>query len=98
LPHGNDPKSIDTYRISPDVLAMGPVRRTVNLVCAVALTGVGGYWLFDIIFHMIFEDGTIASGESRAFNITVLAAAMMTILGAYWMWVDFLSPSRGKRD
>jgi hypothetical protein len=76
---------------------MGPVRRTVNLVCAVALTGVGAYWLFDIIFHMIFEDGTIISGERRTFNITVLAAAMMTILGVYWLWVDFLRPSRGKR-
>jgi hypothetical protein len=30
---------------------MGPVRRTINLICALALTGAGAYFFSDLLLY-----------------------------------------------
>jgi hypothetical protein len=59
---------------------MGPVRRAINLACALALTGT--YLLFDIVLTVYQQGGF----RGRI----VMAAVLMTVLGGYWLWVDFI--------
>jgi hypothetical protein len=59
---------------------MGPVRRTTNLVCALALTGVSA---FALAYLLLYADG---------FRIWMPAsAAIGTFLGLYWLWADFIN-------
>jgi hypothetical protein len=58
---------------------MGPVRRTVCLICALALIGAGLYLLCSILMY----------AESLSSRM-ITAAAVMTFLGSYWLWVDFI--------
>ncbi len=63
-------------------IAMGSIRRTINLTCALALTGAGVYLLFDIVV-------TVSQGGGFR-GLLVMAAVLMTVVGAYWLWVDFV--------
>jgi hypothetical protein len=58
---------------------MGPVRRTINLICALSLTGAGLY-----VLSLLF------SAERFQGRIT-MAGSMMVALGLYWLWVDFIN-------
>jgi hypothetical protein len=60
---------------------MGPVRRTINFLFALALTvaGFGG-----LIYLVLFADGW------RGFM--PIGAGFIGFLGAYWLWADFIKP------
>jgi len=59
---------------------MGPVRRTFSLVCALALTGVSAFAFFYLIFY------------ASHYKFWMPAwAAMLTFVGLYWLWADFIN-------
>jgi hypothetical protein len=58
---------------------MGPLRRTINLICALSLTGAGLYVLSLLLTAERFQ-GRVA-----------MAGAMMLSLGLYWLWADFIN-------
>jgi hypothetical protein len=62
---------------------MGPVRRTINLICALALLAVGAYWFVDLPLYAFHPQGII---------VVAAGAAMTTFLGRY-----FLIRGRGNR-
>ena len=53
---------------------MGPVRRTINLICALALIVVGAYWFVDLPLYEFHPKGII---------VVALGAAAVTLLGLY---------------
>ena len=53
---------------------MGPVRRTINLICALALLVVGAYWFVDLPLYAFHPEGII---------VVALGAAAATFLGLY---------------
>jgi hypothetical protein len=59
---------------------MGPVRRTINLICALALTGAGVFFFFYLLLYAAHARWGMIAG-----------AGMATFLGAYWLWVDFIN-------
>jgi hypothetical protein len=61
----------------------GCVRRTINLICALALLVVGAYWFVDLPLYAFHPEGIIVVG---------LGAAAATFLGLY-----FLIRGRGNR-
>jgi hypothetical protein len=58
---------------------MGPIRRTISLICALALVGAGLYLLFSIILY-----------AERFSSRVIGAGVLMALLGAYWLWEDFI--------
>jgi hypothetical protein len=62
---------------------MGPVRRTINFICALALIVVGAYFFFDLPLYAFHPEGII---------LVAAGAAMATFLGLY-----FLIRGRGNR-
>jgi hypothetical protein len=66
---------------------MGPVRKTINLAFALALTGGGAYAIFYIF---VYADAV------KKWMVT--AVAMVTGLGLYWLWEDFIKPAIRKED
>ena len=52
----------------------GPVRRTINLIFALALIVVGAYWFVDLSLYAFHPEGII---------VVALGAAAATILGLY---------------
>ena len=61
---------------------MGPIRKALCLVFALALTA-GGLYLLSLIFTADSYAGELA-----------LAGSMMLSLGVYWLWVDFIKPAQ----
>jgi hypothetical protein len=65
---------------------MGAIRQTLNLTCALALTGAGIYFciqLFPAADHFYFN----------RMQIWLLAAsATASMLGMFWLWEDFINP------
>jgi hypothetical protein len=67
---------------------MGPVRRTISLIYALALTGVGGYFFVDFLLYHAPR-----TGHGAKLSVVVIAtAATAAFLGLYWLWVDFINP------
>jgi len=66
-----------------DNASMGPVRRTINLICASALTGVGAYFFVDLFLY---------APHAKAAIVVAAGAAMATFLGLHWLWIDFINP------
>jgi hypothetical protein len=66
---------------------MSPVRRTISLVGALALTGAGLYLAVLLLF---FTDGFAV--------LMLLGACAMLGLGLYWLWEDFIRPNRAPTD
>jgi len=65
---------------------MGPLSRTLSLACAVTLIGVGSYLLLSVLLTVV---------QHRGFHGRVgIMAAVMTVFGGYWLWVDFIKPLR----
>jgi hypothetical protein len=62
---------------------MGPVRRTINFICALALIVVGAYFFVDLPLYALHPKGII---------LVAACAAMATFLGLY-----FLIRGRGNR-
>jgi len=59
---------------------MGPVLRTISLVCALALTAGSAYAL---IYLLLYAAG---------FKIWMAAgAAVAVFFGLYWIWADFIN-------
>jgi hypothetical protein len=58
---------------------MGPVRRTICLVFALALVGAGLYLLFSIFMY-----------AERFSSRVIGAGVLMALLGGYWLWEDFI--------
>jgi hypothetical protein len=58
------------------------MRRTVSFACALALIGVGSYLLLRIFL-------TVAQHGGSHGRIGMVAA-VMTVLGGYWLWEDFI--------
>lgn len=61
---------------------MGPVRKTINLAFALALTGGGAYMIFNVAMYAQFFWGRM-----------VIAPAVAMVLGLYWLWEDFIKPA-----
>jgi hypothetical protein len=55
---------------------MGPVRRTINLICALALLVVGAYWFVDLPLYAFHPEGII---------FVAAGAAIATFLGLYFL-------------
>jgi hypothetical protein len=62
---------------------MGPIRRTISLISALALTGISGAALVYLIF---FAPGF--------WYWMPVAAGVGAFFGLYWLWEDFISPDR----
>ncbi len=59
---------------------MGPIRRTVNLICALGLTGVSAFSFVYLIFY------------AHGFKVWMpVMAGVMTFVGLYWLWTDFIN-------
>jgi hypothetical protein len=57
----------------------------INLACALALTSGGAYGLFYFFMYANGFKGWM-----------VMAVAMATVLGLYWLWEDFIKPAHQK--
>ena len=64
----------EVTEIKVEGMEMGPVRRTINLICALALLVVGAYWFFDLPLNAFHPKGII---------VVALGAAAATFLGLY---------------
>jgi len=64
---------------------MGPVRRTASFAFALALIGVGAYLLL-----------TIGLTHGRFHGRLGIVAAVMIMLGGYWLWADLIKASPNK--
>ena len=70
---------------------MGPVRRTINFVIALALAAGGNGAL---VYHLLFSERALA-GRWGAFPLLVFVT--IGFIGLYWLWDDFIKPeSRSK--
>jgi hypothetical protein len=59
---------------------MGPVRRTISLICALALTGASAYAFVYLIFYV---------GHYKFYMPAV--AGVLTFVGLYWLYTDFIN-------
>jgi hypothetical protein len=67
---------------------MGPVRRTINLICALALTGTGVFFFFYLLLY---------APHANARWVLLVGAAVAGFLGLYWLWVDFINVNTDPR-
>lgn len=79
---GLAPKS-DWY----DNMSMGPIRRTINLVLALALTILSASAFVWLIFF------------APAFKVWMpISAGVFTFVGLYWIWADFINADPRPED
>jgi hypothetical protein len=64
---------------------MGSVRRTINLICALALTGAGAYFFFKLLLYHPPH-----AHPYKLYGVVLACAATAAFLGLYWLWVDFI--------
>jgi hypothetical protein len=67
---------------------MRPVTRTVSLACALALLGVGSYFLVTSAMTVV--------QHSRLHGRLGIVAALVALLGAYCLWVDVIKAKPSK--
>jgi hypothetical protein len=72
---------------------MGPVRRTINFICALGLVVVGTYFFFDLLLYYPAPRG---GHGAKLVALMYAGAATAAFFGMYWLWVDFINPE-GKR-
>jgi hypothetical protein len=71
---------------SEERASLAPVGRTINLICALGLTGVGAYYFFDLLFYHP------PSHRFKLYGVVIAGAATAAFLGLYWLWIDFIKP------
>jgi hypothetical protein len=59
---------------------MGPVRRTINLISALGLTGAGAFFFIYLIF---FAHGF--------WSWMLVGTGALTFVGLHWPWADFIN-------
>jgi hypothetical protein len=59
---------------------MGPIRRSINLVLALALTGSCAFWFLYIFLYL-----------DRFYIWMPVTAGVGTFVGLYWLWADFIN-------
>jgi hypothetical protein len=59
---------------------MGPIRRAINLVLALALTAAGAFGLVYLLFYAAGWKGWMFMGTGAMFFV-----------GLYWLWADFIN-------
>lgn len=59
---------------------MSSIRRAINLILALALTGAGG---FSLVLLLVYAE--------RLKGWMLMAAIMATVGGLYWLWADFIN-------
>ncbi len=59
---------------------MSGIRRAINLMLALALTGAGG---FSLVFLLVYAE--------RFKGWMLMGAITMTVGGLYWLWADFIN-------
>jgi hypothetical protein len=74
--------SLSTISRRVSASTMGPIRRAINLVCALALVGAGLYLLFSILMYAERHSAAIMG-----------AGVLMALLGSFWLWEDFIKPT-----
>jgi hypothetical protein len=73
---------------------MEPIRQTISLVCALALTAGGLYWLSTIVVALDEHHHVIVG--ARDFKPYTMIPIMMTVFGLFWLWEDFQLRKGGK--
>jgi hypothetical protein len=59
---------------------MGPIRRTISLICALGLTLASAAWL---IYPWLTNGGLVLGWRPAA-------AAVLLVAGLFWLWEDFI--------
>ena len=59
---------------------MGPIRRTINLICALGLILASATWL---IYPWLTNGGLVLGWRPGA-------AAFLLVVGLFWLWEDFI--------
>jgi hypothetical protein len=67
---------------------MQPVRRTVSLACALALLGVGSFFLVTSAMTVV--------QHGRLHGRLGIVAALVALVGAYCLWVDVIKAAPKK--
>jgi hypothetical protein len=67
---------------------MRPARRIATLACALALAGVGSYFL-------VTSTMTVAQ-HGRLHGRLGIVAVVMVLLGAYWLWAHVIKATPSK--
>lgn len=67
---------------------MRPVTRTVSLACALALLGVGSYFLVTGAMTVV--------QHGRLHGRLGIVAAVVTVLGGYWLWLALMRSTPNK--
>jgi hypothetical protein len=68
------------------------VRPTLSLLFALGLVLAGVCQLYVDLFYR----GGTGRGGGRIVNKIFLAGCTLSGVGASWLWIDFLSPNRGR--
>jgi hypothetical protein len=63
------------------------IRRAIGFVIALALTVIGGG---GTIFLLLFAE--------RFRGFMLVGSIVMMFVGAYWLWIDYLSPAKPEDD
>ena len=66
---------------------MGPIRRTINLIAALALTAGSGSAL---VFLLFYADGFYLWMPT--------SAGIALFVGVYWLWADFINADPRPED
>lgn len=68
-----------------------PMRKAFLFVFSVAMF-VGGLWLLGDLFFVVIAPVT---SPMKIVKMSILAGALLTTLGAYLLWSDFIAPLLG---
>jgi hypothetical protein len=64
----------------PERLSLGPLRRTISLLCALTRTSVSAFCLIYLLFY------------AARFKVWMpVSAAVFMFVGLYWLWADFIN-------
>jgi len=69
---------------------MRPAGRTVTLACALALAGVGSYFLVTSAMTVV--------QHGRLHGRLGIVAAVITVLGVYWLWLALTRSTPNKES
>jgi hypothetical protein len=71
---------VDEQTAADQKMMMGPVRRSINLICALAFLGGSACALVYILFY------------AKGFYYWMLVSSVLGVfVGLYWLWADFIN-------